>query len=68
MSLKRMFTKMAIAFVAAKGVEAYRKNGGFKGIQSKMKSQGGGLDGLLGGLGVGGAASTGGLMGQLADS
>ena len=66
MSLGRMFTKMAIAFVAGKGIKAYRNSGGFKGIQSKMKTEGGGLDGLLGGLGVGGAASTGGLMGQLA--
>lgn len=65
MSLKRMFTKLAIAFVAAKGVEAFKKGGGMKGLQDRMKQQGGGagggIEGMLGRIGGAGGASSGGL-------
>ncbi|SHI36352.1 Uncharacterized membrane protein YebE, DUF533 family [Palleronia salina] len=85
MSLKNMAVKMALAFAAAKGVQAYQQAGGMDGIRRKLaqqKAQGGsagapsstgGLDGLLGQLGLGGgggsaggSSSLGGLLGGLA--
>lgn len=82
MSLKNMAVKMALAFAAAKGVEAFSKSGGLEGIKRKLSQQGGGalgsssggLGGLLGQLGLGGtdtaarggSTSLGGLLGGLA--
>jgi hypothetical protein len=49
MSLKKMAVKMAIAFAAAKGYEAFRKQGGMKGLQGKLgQMQGGQASGGLG--------------------
>ena len=50
MSLQRMFTKIAIAFVVRQGVKTVRGQGGLRGIQKKLRSQGGtgGLDGMMG--------------------
>ncbi|WP_298433419.1 DUF533 domain-containing protein [uncultured Jannaschia sp.] len=70
MSLKRMAMKMALAFAAAKGVEAFRNRGGMQGVKSMLAGAGGGraggaggggLSSLLGGLtgGTGGAGGTG---------
>lgn len=63
MSLKRMFTKLAIAYVAAKGVEHYRKAGGMQGIRDQLQKSGagGGIDGMLGRIGGDKASSAGGL-------
>lgn len=64
MSLKRTFTKLAIAFVAAKGVQAFQKAGGLQGVKEKLAQQnkaGGGLEGMLGRIGGAGGASSGGL-------
>jgi uncharacterized membrane protein YebE (DUF533 family) len=70
MSLKKMAVKMAIAFAAAKGYEAFRKQGGMKGLQGKLgQMQGGQASGGLGGMmgrmggpgGGAGGASAGGL-------
>lgn len=82
MSLKNMAVKMALAFAAAKGVQAFQKSGGMSGIKDKLAKantggqggQGGGLGGLLGQLGMsgdatggaGGSNSLGGLLGGLA--
>lgn len=72
MSMKKMAVKLALAFAAAKGVEAFRKSGGMQGVKNKLAQSGqggtgGGLGGLLGQLGGGGAAGggLGGLMGSL---
>lgn len=70
MSLKNMAVKMALAFAAAKGVQAFSKSGGMEGVKRKLKEQqraGGGSGGGLGGL-LGGSAGSGGigsLLGQL---
>jgi uncharacterized membrane protein YebE (DUF533 family) len=66
MSLKKMAMKMAIAFAAAKGYEAFRKQGGMKGLQGKLTQMqggqaGGGLGGMMGRVGGSGGASSGGL-------
>ena len=81
MSLKNMAIKMALAFAAAKGVEAFKNSGGMSGMRDKLAqsnqsgqgSQGGGLGGLLGQLGMSSAGgstptgnSIGGLLGGLA--
>lgn len=72
MSLKNMAVKMALAFAAAKGVEAFSKSGGLKGIKRKLAQQGGngslgsssgGLGGLLGQLGLGGGTNPDGIAG-----
>ena len=71
MSLKRMAMKMAIAFAAAKGYEAFRSRGGMSGVRDMLAqggggrapggmgaprgASGGGLGGLMGALGSGGA-------------
>ncbi|RVT85125.1 DUF533 domain-containing protein [Rhodobacteraceae bacterium CCMM004] len=77
MSLKRMMTKLALAFVAAKGVQAFQQSGGIEGVKRKLQQSqrgtgagashtgtgtGGGLGGLMGG---GGSGGLGGLLGQL---
>ena len=68
MSLKNMAMKLAIAFAAAKGVEAFRKSGGMEGVRRKLATQGGGsgLEGLLGAAGGAPGASQGGLNSLLA--
>ncbi|MEL6587264.1 MAG: DUF533 domain-containing protein [Pseudomonadota bacterium] len=65
MSLKRMAVKMAIAFAAAKGYQAYRQNGGMSGIKQKLSQSGGsgGAGGMLGG--AGGSGGLGGLLSSL---
>lgn len=69
MSLKRTAMKMALAFAAAKGYQAFRQNGGIQGMkdtlaQSSAGGGSGGLSGLLGGL-TGSGTSRGGLGGIL---
>ncbi|TDL79526.1 tellurite resistance TerB family protein [Palleronia sediminis] len=70
MSLKKMAVKMALAFAAAKGVQAFRSAGGLEGVKRKLaESQqggggqrglsGGGIGDMLGQLGLGGAAGAG---------
>lgn len=68
MSLKRMITKLALAFAAKKGVEMFRNVGGMSGMRTAMQGQqsqsqtsqtqqassGGGLMDLLGGSGQSG--------------
>ncbi|SPJ22857.1 DUF533 domain-containing protein [Palleronia abyssalis] len=57
MKLKKMAMQMAMAFVAAKGVQAFDRAGGLQGVRSKLSqrgAQGGGIDGLLGQFGLGG--------------
>ncbi|MEM7488898.1 MAG: DUF533 domain-containing protein [Pseudomonadota bacterium] len=80
MSLKRTAMRMALAFAAAKGYQAFRNRGGMQGVKdmlaggggagtgARTTGSGGGLSSLLGGLGGGGggAAAGGGLMGALA--
>ncbi len=74
MSLKNMAMKMALAFVAAKGVQAYRSGGGMEGVKRKLNEQqrgsgsGGGLGGLLGGLTGGTTGGSGGGLGGLMQS
>jgi uncharacterized membrane protein YebE (DUF533 family) len=67
MSLKSTAMKMALAFAAAKGYQAFRQNGGMAGVKRMLAQQGGGGSGL-GGLLSGGAggAGGGGLQGLLA--
>lgn len=73
MSLKRMAMKMALAFAAAKGYQAFKGQGGMAGLKQKMASggsgtggSGGGIGGMLAGLTSGaGGASGGGLGGLL---
>ncbi|TFL19720.1 DUF533 domain-containing protein [Jannaschia formosa] len=73
MSLKRTATRMAIAFAAAKGYQAFRSRGGMSGIRDQLArssgagsagGSGGGLGAVLGALG-GGQATKGGLGGLL---
>jgi uncharacterized membrane protein YebE (DUF533 family) len=79
MSLKKTAMRMALAFAAAKGYQAFRKGGGMAGLKDRLAGAGGsstttagssssgGLGGLLGSLGGGttGAGSSGGLGGIL---
>lgn len=80
MSLKNTAMKMAIAFAAAKGYQAFRQRGGMQGVKDMLsqgsasgggmggsgRSQSGGLGGLMGGLGSGGGSGgLGGLLGML---
>ncbi|WP_226780835.1 DUF533 domain-containing protein [Oceaniglobus trochenteri] len=69
MSLKSMMTKLAIAFVAAKGAQAFTRAGGMEGVKRKLaeqKGSGQGLGGLLGGSsGSGSGGGLGGMLGQL---
>lgn len=79
MSLKSMAVKMALAFAAAKGYQAFRNKGGMSGVKDMLAGAGGssttaggarssgGLGGLLGSLGGGatGGGSSGGLGGLL---
>ncbi|WP_371154226.1 DUF533 domain-containing protein [Jannaschia sp. 2305UL9-9] len=72
MSLKRTAMKMALAFAASKGYEAFRRKGGLQGVRETLarSSAGGGsggLGGLLGGLtGAGGrSGGIGGMLGAL---
>lgn len=70
MSLQRMFTKLAIAFVAAKGVEQFRRAGGMKGVRDMLarnEKAGGAIEGMLGRVGGARASSAGGL-GNILDS
>lgn len=69
MSLKRMAMKMALAFAAAKGYQAFKGQGGMAGLKQKMSGgaasgSGGGLGGMLAGL-TGGAGGSGGGLGGL---
>lgn len=80
MGIKRMITKLALAFAAKKGVEMFRHAGGIDGIRSAMNAQGrrsggdrvggarqaqaGGIGNILGSLGV--ASATDGREGGLA--
>lgn len=65
MSLKRTAMKMAIAFAAAKGYQAFQKRGGLQGVRDQLArssaggGQGGGLNGLLGSLAGGGGTQAG---------
>ncbi|PZX18554.1 uncharacterized membrane protein YebE (DUF533 family) [Palleronia aestuarii] len=70
MSLKNMAVKMALAFAAAKGVQAFSQSGGIEGMKRRLNEQqrarggsGSGLGGLLSGGGSSGGL--GGLLGQL---
>lgn len=69
MSLKRMMTRMAIAFIAAKGVQAYRKAGGFQGIRDKLaqgrQNDAGGMQGRIGGRKASSTGGLGNLLGSL---
>ncbi|WP_099827574.1 DUF533 domain-containing protein [Oceaniglobus indicus] len=59
MSLTKMLGKLAIAYVAAKGVQSFSRNGGMDGVRRKLaenKGSGGGLGGLLDAVGLGGGA------------
>ncbi len=78
MSMKKMVTQMAFAFAAAKGVQAFEKAGGIRGIQKKLagsgagagaaRGQSGGIAGILGEFGIDArqTSSIGGLLGGLA--
>ncbi|CTQ50997.1 DUF533 domain-containing protein [Jannaschia donghaensis] len=78
MSLKRMAMKMALAFAAAKGYQAFKGQGGMAGLKQKMSSggtsaKGGGLAGMLGGLvsgstAQGGSGGLGSMLGGLSGS
>ncbi|EKE45284.1 hypothetical protein OCGS_0374 [Oceaniovalibus guishaninsula JLT2003] len=67
MSLKKMAVKMALAFAAAKGVQAFRDAGGMEGVKRKLAEgqrgggAGGGLGGMIGRIGGSGGSSAGGL-------
>lgn len=66
MSLKSTAMKMALAFAAAKGYQAFKGQGGMAGLKQKIGSggssaQGGGLAGMLGGLMSGSSAQGGGI-------
>jgi uncharacterized membrane protein YebE (DUF533 family) len=66
MSLKSMVAKLAIAYVAAKGAQAFTQNGGMDGVKRKLaeqKSSGQGIGGMLSGAGSPGGL--GGILGQL---
>ncbi|MCK0166990.1 tellurite resistance TerB family protein [Jannaschia sp. S6380] len=72
MSLKRTAMKMAIAFAAAKGYQAFRARGGLQGVKQMLSQQGGGGGaqgaaggGLMAGLQGGGGSAGGGLGGLL---
>lgn len=79
MSLKKTAVRLAIAFAAAKGYQAFRQRGGMQGVRDMLAQSGasggtdgtgsaghkpGGSGGLMGGLAAGGAS--GGLAGMLA--
>lgn len=55
MSIKRMITKLALAFAAKKGVEVFRSMGGLSGLKSSLQGLGeqtrqpGGIQGRIGG-------------------
>ena len=69
MSLKKMAVRMAIAFAAAKGYQAYRRNGGMEGLKRTLSQSGGssgGIGGMLSSLGAGSGGASGGLLGGLA--
>ncbi|WOI55230.1 DUF533 domain-containing protein [Palleronia sp. LCG004] len=59
MSLKNMAVKMALAFAAAKGVQAFQSAGGMEGLKRKMaeqqRKQGSGAGAKTPGLGSGGS-------------
>ncbi|WP_108484590.1 DUF533 domain-containing protein [Oceaniglobus ichthyenteri] len=66
MGLKNMMTKLAIAFVAAKGAQMYTQAGGMDGVKRKLaeqKQSGQGIGGLLNQAGSGGGLSN--VLGQL---
>jgi uncharacterized membrane protein YebE (DUF533 family) len=69
MSLKRMMTRMAIAFIAAKGVQTFRRAGGFQGIRDKLaqsrQNDVGGMQGRIGGTKASSAGGLGNLLGSL---
>ncbi|PRY22148.1 uncharacterized membrane protein YebE (DUF533 family) [Aliiruegeria haliotis] len=65
MSLKRMITKLALAFAAKKGMELFRSAGGIEGLKRSMTANavpaGGGRGGMVGRIGGATDASTDGL-------
>ena len=73
MSIKRMVTKLALAFAAKKGMEAFRGMGGMAGVQSALKSgatpaqdvQRGGTSGRIGGASDGNSNGLGNILGSL---
>lgn len=73
MSLKRMAMKMALAFAAAKGAQAFRDKGGLQGLKGMLSgggSAGGATRGAPGGMasssgGMSGGGGLGGLLGSL---
>ncbi len=69
MSLKRMVTKLALAFAAKKGAEVFRNAGGLKGVQDMLAGRQSGTGSSVGHGRVGGtrASDTGGL-GNILDS
>ena len=70
MSIKRMVTKLALAFAAKKGVEAFHNVGGLQGLQAALQGKGAGTDargGMMGRVGGTRAADSGGL-GSILDS
>lgn len=76
MSLKKMAVKMALAFAAAKGVQAFRDAGGVEGLKRKLNDPSArgndrigqlvGQLGLGGGTATGGSGSVAGLLGGMA--
>lgn len=78
MSLKKMAMRMAIAFAAAKGYQAFQSRGGMRGVRDMLAQtqnasgrggsgarSGGGLGGLMASLGGGGSSASGGGLGGL---
>lgn len=72
MSLKRMITKVALAFAAKKGVEMLRDAGGIKGVRDMFapgttpaSTQPGGMSGRIGGTRSSSAGGLGNLLGSL---
>ncbi|MBM2576565.1 DUF533 domain-containing protein [Jannaschia sp. Os4] len=67
MSLKRMAMKMALAYAAAKGVQAFRNNGGLSGLKRSIGQMQGGAQNASSGIQgrVGGTGTTTGGLGSL---
>lgn len=64
MSVKRMITKLALAFAAKKGMEVLNNAGGIDGLRRTLAGEmqaGGGRDGMLGRIGGSGGSAAGGL-------
>jgi len=76
MSMKRMVTKLALAFAAKKGMEAFRGAGGIDGLRASLAGENntadqptrearGGMDGRIGGDRASDAGGLGNLLGSL---